>query len=281
MSAGSTLDFTTGKKYKFVLAGACSLFSYTFLLFFQPFGINNYRPDEKITPLLALALLGFCLIIFMSFLACEFIIRPKQIRWSQGSWFYGWLVTEITLIGSISFLFYNLIGGFHDFHFRSYLKHLVEMGSILVFPIAGTLFYFRHTSVVKEYEAIVSVSEDHPDLENVVLFSGDYKKDKIALNLQNVVYIQSVDNYASLNYVEGDEIKKYLIRSTLAGLEQKIAGPTIVRCNRSTLVNLIHLESSRTVSGKLQLKLNGVPQIIEVARSRQQDLIQRTEQLTR
>ena len=281
MSAGSTLDFTTGKKYKFVLAGACSLFSYTFLFFFQPFGINNYRPDEKITPLLALALLAFCLIIFISFLVGEFIIRPKRIRWSQGLWFCAWLVFEIALIGSISFLFYNVIGGFHDFHFHSYLKHLLEMGSILVFPIAGTLFYFRHTSVVKEYEAIVSVSEDHPDLENVVLFSGDYKKDKIALNLQNVVYIQSVDNYASLNYVEGDEIKKYLIRSTLAGLEQKIAGPTIVRCNRSTLVNLIHLESSRIVSGKLQLKLNGVSQIIEVARSRQQDLIQRIEQLTR
>ena len=205
----------------------------------------------------------------------------RGVLGGQGSWFYGWLVAEIALIGSISFLFYNLIGGFHDFHFRSYLKHLVEMGSILVFPIAGTLFYFRHTSVVKEYEAIVSVSEDHPDLENVVLFSGDYKKDKIALPLHNVLFIQSEDNYASLNYLENNEVKKYLIRSTLTSLEQKIAGPTIVRCNRSTLVNLIHLESSRTVSGKLQLKLTGVPQIIEVARSRQQDLIQRIEQLTR
>ncbi|MCB9268930.1 MAG: hypothetical protein H6561_05100 [Lewinellaceae bacterium] len=69
----------------------------------------------KNNPLLALALLAFCLIIFISFLVGEFIIRPKRIRWSQGLWFCAWLVFEIALIGSISFLFYNVIGDFMIF----------------------------------------------------------------------------------------------------------------------------------------------------------------------
>lgn len=279
MSVAPSLNYTLGKKYKFLLAGSCSLFTYLFLLFFQPFGINNYRPDEKITLLLAMVLLVFGLIVFVSFLICEFVIRPGRFTTLRISNFYLWLVLEIILVGSVSFFFYNLIGGFHDFHVQSYLKHLLEMGSILFFPIAGTLFYFRYTTVVSEYEAIISVSEESPDMDHVVLFSGDYKKDKIALNLQNVLYIQSEDNYASLNYLEDNEVKKYLIRSTLSSLEHKITVPTLVRCNRSTLVNLIHLESSRTVDGKLYLKLTGVHPIFEVPRSRRDDMIRRIEQL--
>lgn len=280
MGTKSALDFTMGKRYKLTLAFACSLFAYLFLLFFQPFGINNYRPDEKITFELAIVLLVFSLIVFGAILFCEYLVKPKRINTFQRLKFLIWILTEIILVSSITFFFYNLIGEFHDFHFRSYVKHIFEMGSILVIPLFGTIFYFKHTTIVKDFEAVLSISKKAEGINDIVVFEGDYKKDRIALNLKSIIFVQSEDNYASLNYVEGEQIKKYLIRSTLTSLEKKITTRTIIRSNRSTLLNLQYLESSKNVSGRLILKLMGVEQIFEVSKSRQKDIADHIIRLT-
>lgn len=273
MKKTDTFYFINGRKYKLVLALSSSLFSFLFLLFFQPFGINNYRPDEKITLIFAAAMAAFGILIFLGFLFCEFFLKSKLITKSDKTSLAMWLFIEIIFICSFSFLLYNYAGNFHDFYWSSYVKHIFEMGSVLIFPMFGTLFYFKHSTVIKNYEEILSISKEKTKLDEIVLLSGEYKKDQIALNLNSIVYVQSEDNYASLNYIENNQLKRYLIRSTLTGLEKKLNSELIVRCNRSTLVNLIHLESSKQVSNKLTLILKGVNKVFEVSKPQQNKLI--------
>jgi len=268
-----TFYLIISRKYKLVLALASSLFSFLFLLFFQPFGINNYRPDEKITLIFAVAMFSFGILIFLGFLFCEFFLKSKLITKSDKTSLALWLFFEIIFICSFSFLLYNYAGNFHDFYWSSYVKHIFEMGSVLIFPMFGTLFYFKHSTVIKNYEEILSVSKEKTKLDEIVLLSGEYKKDQIALNLNNIVYVQSEDNYASLNYIENNQLKRYLIRSTLTGLEKKLNSEHIVRCNRSTLVNLVHLESSKQISNKLTLILKRVNKAFEVSKPHQNKLI--------
>jgi len=268
-----SFNFTNNRKYKLVLAIASSLFSFLFLLFFQPFGINNYRPDEKITLIFTLAMFAFGVLIFFGFIFCEFFLKSKHVTKNGIVSLVLWLIFEIIFICSISFLFYNYSGNFHDFYWSSYVKHIFEMGSILILPVFGTLFYFKYSTVVKNYEQILSVSKENTKLDEIVLVSGEYKKDQIALNLNNIVYVQSEDNYASLNYLENNQLKRYLIRSTLTSLNKKLNSEYIVRCNRSTLVNLLHLESSKQVSKKLTLILNRVNMAFEVSKPNQNKLI--------
>lgn len=273
MKKTDTFYFINGRKYKLVLALSSSLFSFLFLLFFQPFGINNYRPDEKITLIFAAAMAAFGILIFLGFLFCEFFLKSKLITKSDKTSLAMWLFIEIVFICSFSFLLYNYAGNFHDFYWSSYVKHIFEMGSVLIFPMFGTLFYFKHSTVIKNYEEILSISKEKTKLDEIVLLSGEYKKDQIALNLNSIVYVQSEDNYASLNYIENNQLKRYLIRSTLTGLEKKLNSELIVRCNRSTLVNLVHLESSKQVSNKLALILKGVNKAFEVSKPHQKKLI--------
>jgi len=272
MQKADSYNFTNNRKYKFVLAIVSSLFSFFFLLFFQPFGINNYRPDEKITLIFAVAIFVFAFLIFSGFLFCEFFLKSKLVTKKGIVSLALWLFFEIIFICSISFLFYNYSGNFHDFYWSSYVKHIFEMGSILILPMVGTLFYFKYSTVVKNYEQILSVSKENTKLDEIVLVSGEYKKDQIALNLNNIVFIQSEDNYASLNYIENNQIKRYLIRSTLTSLEKKLNSEYIVRCNRSTIVNLVHLESSKQVANKLTLILKGVTKVFEVSKPNQNKL---------
>ncbi len=281
MSDKGVFSYTKSKRYKIALASASGIFAFLFFLFFQPFGVNNYRSDEKITLVLVAALLVFSTLIFLGFVFCEFILRPKRSHKSEHLSFLLWLIFEIVFICSLSFFIYNYVGNFHDLHWSSYVQHVFEMGSVLIFPILGTLFYFKHTTVIKDFEEIVSVSKENSKLDEIVLLSGDYKKDQIALNLNSIVYIQSEDNYASLNYLENDYLKRYLIRSTLTNLEKKLNSEYIIRCNRSTMVNLFHLESSKYISSRLHLKLKGVSSTFEVSKSHQKKLIDLVKRLSK
>ena len=255
------------------LAAFSSIFVYVFLLFFQPFGINNYRPDEKITLLLAFVLFVMAAIVFVMILICEFLIRPLILKAITIMPLVVWYMLELILICSATFLFYNILGNFHDFYISSYLKHIIELGLVLAFPFVATYFYFKHTTVLKEYMEVLSLSKESDAMQEIVLLSGDYKNDQIALPLKSIVFIESEDNYVSLNYLENQQLKKYLIRSTLSSLEQKLTPEFFLRCNRSIIANLTHLESFKHHQKKLTLKLKFVSDSIIVSKSHQKKIL--------
>lgn len=263
----------TSKKYKITLAALSSIFAFLFLLFFQPFGINNYRPDEKIGIILLLALFAMAAVIFLIIIICEFVIRPLLFKTNTPFKLLAWLVIEIIVTCTGTFLVYNILGEFHDFIFSSYLKHILELGTVLVFPFAATLFYFKHTSVVKEYVDVLSMSKDSVSMQEIIPISGDYKNDQIALPLNAIVFFESEDNYVCLNYLEDVQLKKHLIRSTLSNLEQKLTADAFLRCSRSVIINLVHLESYKFHKKKLTLKLKSVPEPILVSKSHQAKIL--------
>lgn len=268
----SKFDFTESQSFKLSLSIASSLFLYLFLVFFQPFGVNNYKPSNMVTMELAFELIGLIPIIFLIIYLNEKLIRPRLILKPNLQQLIPWFIWEFILVGSGSFMLYNFLGDFHDFSLSSYVYHIFEVSSVLIFPFFGTLFYFRFLKIKKDYQDILSVSnEKHNSTSNksdeLVLLSGDYKKDQIAVQINKMVVIQSEDNYVGLNYLEDNKLKKYLIRSTLNNIEKLLSQELVVRCNRSQIVNLNHLESYKKVSHKLLLKINHLEKEIIVSRS--------------
>jgi len=217
-------------------------------------------------------LIGLIPIIFLIIYLNEKLIRPRLILKPNLQQLIPWFIWEFILVGSGSFMLYNFLGDFHDFSLSSYVYHIFEVSSVLIFPFFGTLFYFRFLKIKKDYQDILSVSnEKHDSTSNksdeLVLLSGDYKKDQIAVQINKMVVIQSEDNYVGLNYLEDNKLKKYLIRSTLNNIEKLLSQELVVRCNRSQIVNLNHLESYKKVSHKLLLKINHLEKEIIVSRS--------------
>jgi hypothetical protein len=272
MEIASKFDFTESQSFKLSLSITSSLFLYLFLVFFQPFGVNNYKPSNMVTLELAFELIGLIPIIFLIIYLNEKLIRPRLILKPNLQQLIPWFIWELILVGSGSFMLYNFLGDFHDFSLSSYVYHIFEVSSVLIFPFFGTLFYFRFLKIKKDYQDILSVSnEKHNSTSNksdeLVLLSGDYKKDQIAVQINKMVVIQSEDNYVGLNYLEDNKLKKYLIRSTLNNIEKLLSQELVVRCNRSQIVNLNHLESYKKVSHKLLLKINHLEKEIIVSRS--------------
>lgn len=267
MEETNNFDFTESRKYKLSLAIICSLFLYLFLVFFQPFGVNNYEPSSFLSPDLLIGLIAIVPVLFLTIYLNELFLRPRLVKVSFLKQLILWFIWEFYLVGTSSFLLYNFLGNFHDFYLPSYFKHIIEVSSVLIFPYFGTFFFFRFNKIKKDFEEVLSVSNEISNLNEIVLISGEYKKDQIALQINKIIVIESEDNYAGLNYLEENKIKKYLIRSTLTNIEKILTSELIVRCNRSYIVNLNQLESYKIVSNKLFLKLNHFKEEVLVSKT--------------
>lgn len=266
------MPFYQSKKFSIALALNCSLFIYLFLVFFQPFGVNNYRMHSVISLELILGILPIIPVVFFTIFFSERYLRPV-FREKLNSSRLGWYALEFFLIGSFSFLLYNVLGNFHDFNLKSYLLHILEVSSVLIFPFAGTLFYFRYKNLEREYDQVMSVSNQQSSMDKMLMLKGDYKKDEIGLKPKDIVYMLTEDNYVGLNYLDGEILRTYLIRSTLSKMEQSLNSEYFIRCHRSYLINLKQVESYQKKQGRISIKLHRCDDLIPVSRSAEKALL--------
>lgn len=266
------MPYYQSRKFSIALALNCSIFLYLFLVFFQPFGVNNYRLHSVISVELMLGILPIIPVVFFTIYSSERYLRPV-FRDKLNSNRLSWYAFEFFLVGSFSFLLYNLLGNFHDFYLKSYLRHILEVSSVLIFPFAGTLFYFRYKNLEKEYDLVMSVSKRQSDMEKLLMLKGDYKKDEIGLKPKDIVYMQTEDNYVGLNYLDGEVLKTYLIRSTLSKMEESLNSECFIRCHRSYLINIKQVESYQKRQGRISIKLYRCKDLIPVSRSAEKALL--------
>ena len=91
------------------------------------------------------------------------------------------------------------------------------------------------------------------------------EKDEIRLSIkrENLVLIESADNYVCVYYINGDKTKKTMVRNTLARVAEHLKGTSVVRCHRSYMINLDHAKvMHRDKEGVfIELGIEGVPDV--------------------
>lgn len=277
MYFSNILHYPKSLKFKLTLALISSVFIYLFLIFFQPFGVNNYQVNEHINWELALGLISIIPVIFLTISFNEFILRPKMIHHQIKMYLILWIIYSFISVGTSSFFLYNYLGDFHDFKFSSYVNHVFEISTVLIFPFFGTLFFFRYSVITKDYLETRSISNSLSALNEVILIKGDYKTDQIALRQNAIICIESEDNYLGITFLENDHIKKHLIRATLSKMVALFDNELFVQCNRSLICNLFHLESIKKNTPGLNLKLRHIENPIKVSKTNTSKVLQLVE----
>lgn len=190
-----------------------------------------------------------------------------------------WYVLEFIIIGSVSFLHYNFLGDFHDMKWLSYGLHIINISAVVMIPFIATHLIFSYTNLKTNNREIFLNTKIENLVNQQFLFKGKYEKDKIALRLKNILCFKAQDNYVSIYYLEGSEVKKHLLRSTLMDIENKVLSNTIIRCHRSFIINITNVESYKRVKNKIQLKLKNYNDSIIVTKKHEESTIKELERL--
>ena len=269
--------FPSTTKAKIVTSLAFGKFIFIFLLLFKPFNFQNL--EEK-TFLFSIAYGLITAVILLVNLFVLPLVFPKLFTTNQ--WvIYKMLLLIIWLLSIISIAnWFFSIKTFgpelierHDFSFFVLVTVLTG-----VFPILFYL-YLSERLQSKKYkkiaDSITGVKKENSKtthskntLKKLITLQGENKEEIFKSTVNNILYITSEKNYASIFYIKDNEIKEALIRTSLSKIEQQLINhKQIVRCHKSYIVNANKVEEIQGNARSFLLKINQLDFLIPVSRN--------------
>lgn len=261
------LRFYDSSRYRLTLSVILGAFLYVFLLAFLPFGVSNFDPNHQYTLDFLKEISVFGLVTTAFSLVNEFGLRPLVFRRATPRKVLAWSIWTCVFLSQAVFLTYNFVGDWHDFHLSSAVEFVFQVSGVLVFPLTGTYFWFRHQDLRRQLEKVLRKIGAEADPEQLFTFTGQGSGDRLVLRLADFLYARSQDNYVELNFLRNGTVDRLLIRTTLSGLADSLDSDAIVRCHRSYLVNLYQVSAVRGGGNDIRLHLHHLDEPLPVSKT--------------
>jgi hypothetical protein len=221
-----------------------ALFSIVFLLVSIPFSHNAwFRLGNSTFFVFTLLFAAGSLLVVILSKYIMYITRQKLRMTFLG--FICWDVAEVVLIClAYTFITVKITKIGWDHFVRTFLNSLVygTISILIPYIIAGMYFAIidkNNTIRLMNYQNVVSDEKMSPmQLEKVTLFDNSGVL-RLSVNLDNLYYIESDDNYINVWYSDSNgDLKRYMLRCRLKTVEESFKGSSLVRCHRKYIVNM-------------------------------------------
>jgi len=255
---------------------AVGLFVYLFLMIFQPFGTDEYIRAGNTWIIRGY---GFVTVLVLLF---DSLLLPKifpgifdEAKWNtlQEICFQFW---NIISIGTANILYANVVVDM-KISFPAVLNFFLETLSIGFFPITiGVLS--THYFLLKKYgasikrlnETIASGDTLRKEMSKkpvTATITSENGKENIEVELNNLLFIKSIDNYIEIWQISRGAVETALLRSTLKRIEERLTSyPFLFRCHRTYLVNVNRISKITGNCQGYRLVFDHLGQSIPVAR---------------
>ncbi|MFV0590803.1 MAG: LytR/AlgR family response regulator transcription factor [Draconibacterium sp.] len=260
------------KKYPFndnLKINARTIFSvslgiFLFLLFFQPFEIQNPDFDNRLIILATFGAITLVLLsIFRVIIPSIFTQTFSEERWTIKKEIIIDLL--FVIFNSVAFSFFaRYVGGVRiNFPIAINIVILSISAATVLVTINRIYMLKKQIEELSQPTSVQSRKEKATDEDKLIDFESENKTEFFQVPLRQVLLIKSANNYIEILYRENDKIHKKLIRNTLKNTEAQLTGfPDLIRCHRSYIVNRKHIEKLSRRNYGLELSLiNYTPQI--------------------
>lgn len=248
-----------------------SLGIFLFILFFQPFQLENLDFNNR---LLFVAGMGVIVFIFMFLfritLPWLFQRFPEKIHEGVIPYYISGFL--IFVFSAVAFAFYlKYVGSQHISYyimFRIILICLAPPTALRLFDIYRELRQQKE-SLTEEKKLLENQVETYKEnnLNKTIEFVSDSKTENLNLPVSDVALIKSADNYVEVVYKEGNDIRKKLIRNTLKNIELLISQySNFIRCHRTYIVNTYYIEKLNRKLNNYWLTIKGYNEQVAVSR---------------
>lgn len=217
-------------------------FALLFINIFQPFGSRVWYPnisEFKYFFFSSLIILTGMLVVVISRFIMLVYTRKNSIEY----WQYGlWVLSEILAMSLFFSLFAKFIpkeGASRQFA-DIFHQSVINTSLVLLLPYSILWLYFswRDKNSLLEKISAGERDEDAPK-KNLIAFPDEKGEIKISIILENLLYIDSADNYATIHYLNKSKLAHYMIRNSLKWIDANLTKKSpLVRCHRSYVVNL-------------------------------------------
>jgi hypothetical protein len=229
-----------------------SLFALVFINIYSPFGADKWFNITRLQffTFSSLIILTGVLVVIIS----RIIMYRVSKRYSILMWQYlVWIFAEVLSMA----LSYAV---FEKFLLKDprLFEDLVKTSSrntalVLLLPYSVLWLYFSWMDKKEQIERLAEGKSLSLNTRKMIPFYDDKGVLKFSVKKENLLYLESAENYVSICYINKDKVSKYLLRDTLKKIEETFSGSEIIRCHRSYMVNFEKVKVIRRDSDGLKL----------------------------
>lgn len=175
-----------------------------------------------------------------------------------------WILGEIGVMATLFTLFTlftNIAKPMPELFRSTFTKTVL----IVFIPYTISYIYFILKDKINELKTLrKQIDRDETVLQKAYIQILDEKNEmRLSIRRENLLLIESADNYVCVYYLNGGKTKKSMVRNTIGRIAEHLQGTRIVRCHRSYMINLDHAQIlHRDKEGVfIELGLDGVPDV--------------------
>ena len=228
-----------------------TVYSLVFINIFRPFNSESWIPNNSSTNYFmysSLMVLVGMVVISLNRVIMNLVVKKVQITYPD---YVIWLVSDAVIV-SIFYVFIAYKVGFVDNFlndnpemttweaiFSIFWKSTANTVWMLLIPYTVSLLFLDNQYLKNRIKEIGSRTPD----SNIVHFKDEKGEIRLSINMENVLYAESADNYVIIKYINNDKIVDFFLRTNLKKLSDDMRDTPIQRCHRSFMINLLHVTS--------------------------------------
>lgn len=254
------------KRNQIIMFLFVSVFAIVFINIFKPFGSINWV-HKGMSPTLYFVWSTILVTIGMFVVAISRVIMYAYSRIPRNMinnlQYIAWICVELLLLSGAFTLLAILteVGPTQD-PLVIYKHALENTIFILCIPYLLCILFFSYQERSAKLKTLMS---ENIGFKSSTLISIRDSRGVLQLSVakENLIYIESADNYICIWYIKNEQLKKQLMRITMKDISEQLADTNIVRCHRSYMVNLDLVKVMRREKENLFLEF-GVPNVKEI-----------------
>jgi DNA-binding LytR/AlgR family response regulator len=134
---------------------------------------------------------------------------------------------------------------------------------VLLLPYSVLWLYFSWRDKKEQIERLADYPSSLENSRDMIPFYDDKGILRFSIKKENLLYLESAENYVNICYLNKGKVSKYLLRDTLKKIEENFSGTEIVRCHRSYMVNFEKVKVIRKDKDGLKLEFDN-PSVIDI-----------------
>jgi hypothetical protein len=239
-----------------------SLFALVFINAYSPFGADRWYNLTKLEffTYSSLTILVGVLVVVIS----RIIMYHLSRKLSLNIWQYLlWIFAEILSMALTYALFEKLF--LKDSRLFTDLVRTSSRNTalVLLLPYSILWLYFSWRDKKEQIERLADAPAFSDNPRSMIPFYDDKGILKFSIKKENLLYLESAENYVNICYLNKGKVSKYLVRDTLKKLEENFSGTEIIRCHRYYIVNFEKVKVIRKDRDGLKLEFDN-PSVTDI-----------------
>ena len=233
---------------------------FLFILFFQPFELDNADVNNYI-----LTIAGFSGITFLLIGVLQIILPwsfPKRLNKKN------WDLKREIIVQSLLWVLNSVAWVFYTAYVANVILSMYLVVKIVILSLAPPVIIL----LIKEVRSLkmqvdgLKIQHQEKRQEHIELVSEN-RSEKLALSSGELILVKSAENYVEIQYLAGGTLTKKLLRATFNSIEDQLRPfSQMIRCHRTYIINMDHVMKLYREYGRIYLKMNGIEEDIPVSR---------------